>query len=57
MKEKRLKKLVVREGKKMINTTLSGENMRNILGGSAACGCYTCANLCCSGFGTCSGVC
>jgi hypothetical protein len=55
-KLKKLKKLVVRDGKKIIDAALSGENMRNLLGGSSSCGCFNCANLCTSGSG-CSGLC
>lgn len=54
--KKKLKKLVIRDSKALIDATLSGENMRELLGGSGSCGCYSCANLCCSGFGTCGNL-
>ena len=51
MDNRKLKKIVVRDGNALINSTLlSGENMRELLGGYTSCPCNNCANLSCFSF-------
>lgn len=61
MKKKNFKKLVNCNGNQFFDAALTSHEMNAITGGTSgkkelnnidSCGCHSCANLCCSGFGS-----